>query len=367
MTATLRVVLDQLTTPTDANLAMAESELARALVETAPRGCVVSAIVPANHADEAERLIPGLKDVAQSTLARRELTAAWQLGVAPRLGGGLIHAASLAAPLVKHDRVHNHDQTVVTLWDLTPWLGGEGMSKPALMWHRAMLKRAERHADAVIVPTHTMAEQLRELSRLGSRVRVISGAAPEGFAVPTDAVGRRRTLELPEEHILVAPGSPAELRTAFAAVVDAGIELPVVVLDQAEGREPAVVDIAVSAGLVASRVHVRSMLDVADRAAALASARAMVAPSSASAFPWRVLEALRLGVPVVAAASEVHKEVLFDGGLVAEDENAFGESLAQVMGSDASHRRFAVMAADRGRGFSWRVAAESVWALHAEL
>ena len=47
MTAILRLVLDQVVSPVDPDLAVASRELARALVATAPTGCGASAIVPA--------------------------------------------------------------------------------------------------------------------------------------------------------------------------------------------------------------------------------------------------------------------------------------------------------------------------------
>ncbi|MDF2917440.1 MAG: hypothetical protein K0S70_1657, partial [Microbacterium sp.] len=72
-------------------------------------------------------------------------------------------------------------------------------------------------------------------------------------------------------------------------------------------------------------------LDAADRAAVLDAAVLLIALSDGSGFPWRAVEAMVLGVPVVACDSPVHHEVL------------------------------------RGRAFSWRDHAERVWALHAEL
>ena len=47
MTATLRVMLDQLVAPTEPDLAEATRELARALVIGAPAGCEVEGIAPA--------------------------------------------------------------------------------------------------------------------------------------------------------------------------------------------------------------------------------------------------------------------------------------------------------------------------------
>ncbi|RZI94323.1 MAG: glycosyl transferase, partial [Microbacterium sp.] len=102
MTATLRIVLDHGTSAADSDLATAALELARGLVATAPTDCVVEAIVPSGD-DDPVQAVPGLASVERLALPRRELLAAWQLGVPTGVGGGLIHAPSLAAPLTRHD------------------------------------------------------------------------------------------------------------------------------------------------------------------------------------------------------------------------------------------------------------------------
>ena len=375
MAATLRVVLDQLVAPTEPVLAEASRELARALVAGAPSGCVVEAVAPAGGDDAAFAQVPGLAGVRRAALTRRELAAALPLGVATGLGAGMIHSPSLFAPLVRHDRVHNHDQTVVTVWDLRPWEAPGELPRAVAAWHKAMLKRAVKHADAVVVPTHAQAERLLEIAPLGDRIRVIAGASPLDFAVPSDEVGRRRVLDLPEGFLLLAgePLASDGLDAGFAAVAASGLDLPVVVMDVDEGDEPAVVELASAAGVPERRVHVRGALDAADRAAVFGGAVAFVAPSRRAAFPWRVVDALRLGVPVVAADSAVHREVVFDGGVLSEGTDAaslgaaMGEALAAALGSTTAAERMGVLAGDRGRAFSWHEAADKVWTLHAEL
>ncbi|KAA9111250.1 glycosyltransferase [Microbacterium rhizomatis] len=372
MTATLRVVLDQLAAPTDSNLATATRELTRALIRAAPRGCEVAGIIPAipqDGRDAVAQALPGLADLHSMALARRELAGTWQLGVAPGVGGGMIHSPSLFAPLVRHDRVHDNDQTVVTVWDLRPWEAPEELPRTTVSWHRAMLKRAAKHADAVVVPTHAMAERLAGLGRLGDRIRVISGAAPADFAVPRDEIGRRRELGLPEGFVLLSGGAAVSdaLADGFAAVAAAGLDMPVVVVDAPEGEEPAITEIASAAGIPERLVHVRGALSATDRAAVLGSAVALVASSRRTAFPWRIVEALALGVPVIASDSPVHTDVVLDGGVLAADVTALGEGLARALGSAAEVERMSVLAADRGRAFSWRDAADRVWQLHADL
>ncbi|MFE5409129.1 glycosyltransferase [Microbacterium sp. NPDC056569] len=375
MVATLRVVLDQLVAPSEPELAEASRELARALVLGAPPGCEVEAIAPAGGPEDALAGVPGLAGVRRTALPRRELSAALQLGVGTGIGGGMIHSPSLFAPLVRHDRVHDHDQTVITVWDLRPWESPAELPRAVVAWQKAMLKRAVKHADAVVVPTHSLAARLVEIAPLGDRIRVIAGASPLGFSVPTDEVGRRRELGVPEGYVLLAGGPLGSegLDAGLAAVAASGVELPVVVIDVEEGHEPAVADLASAAGLPERALHVRGVLEAADRAAVFGAAVAFVAPSRRAAFPWRVVDALTLGVPVVAASSAVHDEVVFDGGVLvpasgaAELSEGLGAALASGVGSTAAAERLGVLAGDRGRAFSWREAADKVWMLHAEL
>lgn len=364
MTVALRVVLDQLVAPTSPPLAEASRELARALVATAPSGCVVEGLVPSpglSETDAAE-----LADVQRLGLARRELAASWQMGIVPGAGKGMIHSPTLLAPLVRHDRVNETHQIVATLWDLRAWEAPDTLSRAEVIWHKAMLKRAEKHADAVVVPTHAMASRLGELGRFGRRVRVIGGGAPTGFRVPNDHVGRLRALDLPPTFVVTVGGRADSdgLADAFRAVVEAGETSDVVVLDCPEGDEPAVVEIASAAGLPSRRVHVRGALETWDRAAVLGAASVLIAPSARSDWPWRVVEALALGAPIVAVDSPVHREVLVDAGLLVAPD-AMGEAVARAVGEASARLR--VLSTDRAQAFSWREAAERVWALHADL
>ncbi|MCK2036309.1 glycosyltransferase [Microbacterium sp. SSW1-49] len=357
MGARLRVVLDQLVHIVDPDHAAAAIDLTAGLVATAPSGCSVDAIVPAG----AEVDIPGIGDVRTLPLSRRELVASWQLGFTPGVGGGLIHAPSMMAPLVRHDRVHDNDQTTLTLWDLCAWDSPDVLSKTSVAWQRGMLRRALKHADAVVVPSHAIARRLSELTKLGDRIRVIAGAAPRGFATPGDARERRAALSLPERY-LVLTGSAATLAEGFRGAVAADVDA--VVVDAAEGAEPQLAEIASAAGLPERRAHIRGTLGAADRAAVLAGADVFVATNPVAAWPWRAVEALSAGVPVVAVDSGTHHDVIADGGrLVGATELA--DAIADAAGS--AGERLRVLAADRSRAFSWASSAERVWGLHADL
>lgn len=357
MSVQLRIVLDQLAHVTDRDQADAALALTGGLIDTAPRGCVVSAIVPAG----AQVDVPGLHGVRSLPLARRELLASWQLGIAPGVGGGLIHAPSLSAPLVRHDRMNDNDQTTVTIWDLRAWEAPELLPRAAVVWQKGMLRRAVRHADAVVTPSHAMAERLGEVAPFGDRIRVIAGAPPLAFAAPSDAAQRRDALSLPASYALVT-GEGESFAHGFRAAADC--DRDAVVIGAAEGAEPALADLAAANGLPEHRAHIRGALDAGDRAAVLHGAGALVATATSSSWPWRVVEAMALGVPIVAVASGVHRDVIADGGGIVETEE-LSDALIDALGE--GERRQRVLAADRARAFSWQSAAERVWALHADL
>lgn len=357
MGARLRVVLDQLVHAVDHDQAAAAVDLTRGLVMTAPSGCAVEAIVPAG----SDVPIDGVVDVRRMGLARRELAASWQLGLVGGVGGGLIHSATLMAPLVRHDRVHDNDQTTVTLWGLQAWEAPEAMSRSAVAWNKAMMRRAVRHADAVVVPSHAMAERLGHIAKLGERIRVIAGAAPHEFVIPFDAVARREALSLPERYVVLT-GSPSSLAEGFRGAVAAGAHA--VVLDAPDGAEPRLAEIASAAGLPEQHAHIRGFLSADDRAAVFAGAAALAATDAVSAWPWRVVEAMTLGVPVVAVDGGVHRDVIVDGGMLVP-AGEVAEAVADAAGERS--RRLGVLGADRARAFSWVSSAERVWGLHAEL
>lgn len=367
MTVTLRVVLDQLVAPTSRDLAEASASLTQALVDTAPRGCDVAAIVPSpGLPDDAG--VTGLSAETRLSMRRRELAASWQLGVAPGIGRGLIHSPTPLAPLVRHDRVNETHQIVVTLWDLRAWETPDELPRAEVLASRALLSRVAKHADAVVVPSHAMAERLAEVAKakLVAKIRVIGGAPVTGFRVPSDAVGRLRALDLPSSFLALSGGAADSdgLAAAFAGIAAAGWQDDVVVIDVPEGEEPAVIELASAGGLPEARVHARGDLDPWDRAAVLSHAAVFLASSTRTDWPWRAVDALAVEVPIVALDTTVHREVLGDAAVFAAADD-LGPAVERALGEDAARLR--VLAGDRAKGFAWSAAADRVWALHAEL
>ncbi|MCU1422428.1 MAG: mannosyltransferase [Microbacteriaceae bacterium] len=380
MTTNLRVIVDQIVAPIPGGIGRYTEELTRELIHTAPPGCAVSAVVsssPETDYAKIDTLLPGLVDVFKSTLARRELELAWQHGFTRLPGTGMVHATGLFAPLARHDRINNRgEQTVVTIHDTIPWRVPDALSSRRLGWYRAMAKRAQKYADAVVVPTHTVAAQLGEFLDFGDRVRVIGGAVGSGLVLGADADERAARLELPDRYLLsVGTLQPYK---GIAALIEALArpelrDVPLLIAGPEGWKGVDVEAVASEAGLAPGRVRSLGYLDDADLAVALDRATVFVFPSLAEGFGLPVVEAFHFGTPVVHSDDPAVLEVSAGAGLAVEREDAAGyparlaEAIARVLGDREFAARMGVEGQDRARSFSWKDSAERVWQLHADL
>ncbi|GAA1943215.1 glycosyltransferase [Agromyces allii] len=379
MPITLRMIVDQVVAPVPGPLGRYTQALTSALITSAPSGCEVEGIVsssPPTEYEFVEAAFPGIARLYKTSLARRELTAAWQLGLTTSPGGGMIHAPSLFAPLRRHDRSVSGDQVVVTVQDLAAWTHPDSLTSASVAWHRAMLKRALKHADAVVVPTHALAERLAGIADFGERVRVIGTAPRTGLSVEaTEAALRRTRLGLPSEY-LVAAGT-LEPRTGLVDLLDAlgrpGVpQIPLVVLGPDSWGEVHLASVAEESGVDPRRVQALQVDDAVDLAAVLSGATAVVAPSHEDGAATDLIEAFAMGIPVIHSDTSTHLEVAAEAGLsVTVGSGGYADRLAAAVTSVVEHPsladRLAVTSGDRSRAFSWRDSAERIWQLHADL
>ncbi|WP_236720114.1 glycosyltransferase family 4 protein [Rathayibacter sp. VKM Ac-2630] len=378
MSTVLRVVVDQMLARVPGGIGRYTQELTRELIATAPRGCEVEAVVSAHPPEKEEELrqrLPGLARIHRLHLGRRELSRAWQYGIGIPAGGGMIHAPSLFAPLRSHES-RDGEQIAVTIHDTVPWTHPETLTPHGAKWHRAMAKRARKHADAVVVPTHAVAQQLSEVLDFGDRLRVIGGAVGSGLVLPDDAEERAVALGLPAEYVLsVGTLEPRKgLVSLIAAFGGASAPaIPLLIVGPTGWGELDIAAVADEQGLDEHRVRALGVLSDADLAVVLDRATLFVYPSIAEGFGLPVLEAMHFGVPVVHSDDPALLEVAADAGVAVErgDAKDYPDRLALAMSSvladTALRARLSVAGRDRARAFSWRDSAERVWALHAEI
>lgn len=380
---TLRVVVDELVGDTSGGSRRYTEELTRQLIATAPPGCDVVGYVssvPDDTLESAQRLLPGISEIVRLPLQRRELTVAWQSGLA--IGGirGMVHAPTLLAPLRKHDRLNEGDQLAVTIHDALAWTHPESLGTANALWQKAMAKRARKHADAIVVPTHAVADQLAEFLDLGDRIRVIGGAPATTLRLPPDAAERAERLGLPDRYIFTV-GTIAP-RKGIAPLIRAvarpeAESMPLLIAGPDRFGEGSATGVAAAAGLPEGRVRALDRLDDADLAVVFDRATLFVYPSVAEGFGLPIVEAFKFGLPVIHSDDPALVEVAAGASLVIErpgaedDEEAYAERLAgaigRALGDDELRSRLGVLAVDRARAFSWRDSAERVWQLHADL
>jgi glycosyltransferase involved in cell wall biosynthesis len=379
---TLRVIVDQLVSPVPGGLGRYTEELTRSLISTAPTDCVVEGVVSATSAENYDRIteaLPGLAGLHKMALARRELTAAWQLGVATSAGRGLVHAPGLFAPLHRHDRVRDETQVAVTVHDVLAWTHPESLTPTTVARTKLMMKRARKHADAIVVPSHALADQLGEIMDFGDRVRVIGGAVSSGLRLPTNsaaAEGLATGLGLPDEYILTA--GTLEPRRAVTAVIDAlarpgASDLPLLVIGPDSWGELTLASVADEAGLAPGRV--RALPELTDQELALVISRAsvFVYPSLEEGFGLPIIQAFTFGTPVIHSDAPALVEAGGDAGFTVERDDPagyperLGAAIDRVLGDTELADRLRIFGSDRAKAFSWRDTAERVWQLHADL
>jgi glycosyltransferase involved in cell wall biosynthesis len=378
--STLRVIIDQIVAPVPGGVGRYTEELTRALIATAPSDTHVAGIVAASPgADDAliSRLLPGLHDLHRTVLSRRALSAAWQHGIVGRLAEGMVHAPSLQAPLHRHQLTGpSGGQIAVTIHDAVPWTHPETLSSRGVSWHRALAKRAERFADAIVVPTHAVAHELSGILDLGDRVRVIGGAVGTGLRLPEDDAARAAQLALPERYVLsVGTLEPRKGLEALLTAMSRGVptDVQLLIVGPAGWGGVDVAAVARGLGLTERRVRTMGKVSDVDLAVLYDRAAAFVMPSLAEGFGLPVVEAFSFGTPVVHSDAPSLAEVAAGAGFQVALADAAGypdrlaEAIRAVLEDRGLAERLHASGRKRALDFSWHESAEKVWRLHADL
>ncbi|GAA4165640.1 glycosyltransferase family 1 protein [Gryllotalpicola daejeonensis] len=385
---TLRVIADDAVARTSAQqssrpringLTRYASELTRALIDTAPPECDVELIVsrrPRAELDEFGRQFPGAAGTTPVSMPHGALASAWANGVRVAAGTGILHAPSLFAPLVRGDQ-HVARQLVVTVHDTIAWTHPNSLEPGVAAWTRRMARRAAKHADAIVVPSHAVAAELAEHIDVGERIRVIPGATSASIVLPADPEVRASWLKLPERFVL-ASGS-MDPRSGIDALIEAAAlpefqDVPVLIIGEDAWRGRRITEAAMLAGLPEGRVRPLGAVSDSDLALLLKRAEAFVAPSYAEGFGLMALEALAFGTPLVHSDAPALVELASGAGYPVVRYNAgssYAQRLATAVGSvlagNADAEALATLGRDRAKAFSWRDSGARVWQLHAEL
>jgi glycosyltransferase involved in cell wall biosynthesis len=114
---------------------------------------------------------------------------------------------------------------------------------------------------------------------------------------------------------------------------------------------------------LAGRVRHIGYVDPSDRRALYDGARLLVQPSFDEGFGLPVLEAMTVGIPVVAANRGALPEVLGDAGPLVDPEDivALGAAMLRMLDDDAFAGACAAKGVVRAREFRWERTAQQVY------
>ncbi|MCU1692813.1 MAG: glycosyl transferase group 1 [Frankiales bacterium] len=343
----LSVLLEQCLAPVPGGTGRYSREVAAALARARPgqvRG------VTAFHRETTSARVPGVTGPRRLPLPRRALVAAWERGLGPSVPGDVVLAPTPLAP------PRRRRPLLVVVHDAVPWTHPSTLTPRGVAWHRRAVERAARDADLVVVPTHAVAEALREHVRV-DRLQVVGEGAD--LVLPPDADARASRLGLPERYLLTV--ATLEPRKGLDVLVPAlrAVDLPLLCVGQPGWGGLDLPGLAAEHG-VADRVRVLGRVPDADLAVLVARATALVVPSRAEGFGLPLLEAMSLGTPVLTSDAPALVEV--GGGAAAVTPlDALPEALAALLADEVGLARLREAGPVRAAAYSWDRAAATLW------
>jgi glycosyltransferase involved in cell wall biosynthesis len=232
----------------------------------------------------------------------------------------------------------------------------------------ALAPAAVRGADHVLVnSSHTGGEVTRRLGVPPERITVCTPGAP-GWP--------RRTSEPTAGYLLffgtLEPRKNVGLLLdAYERLVSRGTPLPMLVLAGSTPPEAEPLLGRVGRAPLAGRVDVRGYIAPEDRQALYAGALALVMPSHTEGFGIPALEAMTVGVPVIAADRGALPEVVGRAGVLFDpgDAAALTRAIETLVESRAERDRMREAGWQQAEHFSWTRSAErarAAWALAVE-
>jgi len=295
---------------------------------------------------ELEAAYPALS--LKAVVATGRPVYAWEQFVLPRvlrrLGADLFHAPGNALPL------EPPSPTVLTLHDTMMFERRfhTFAANRYYVYQSWVLKRAARRCAAIITVSRTSAGDIaRRLGpRAAARVTVIEEAVDPVFfekRTPAELAAFRERLGLPARYMLhlgaAFPRKNTRLTVEAFGRVAADAAVPDLVIGGVAGNDEATVRGWASEAGVAARVRVRPYLPRDDHALLVAAAEMLLYPSAYEGFGLPALEAMAVGVPVVAARRGALPETCGDAAFYVEPEVDELAAVMRFLATDEGERR----------------------------
>lgn len=317
--------------------------------------------------DLAAALPAGVRG-ATRPLPARWVRRRWHHADSPRIERwtgpvDVVHATNYVAPPARVP-------VLVSVYDLTVLRFPE-LCTPDTLEYPALLRRALDRGATLHAPSAAIAAELvDDLGAPADRVVTVPLGLPEvGGGIP-----RRGHRVAGAERYVLALGTVEPRKNlpmlvdAFDRIADAHPELHIVHAG-GDGWDSGAFDAAVTRSPHHARIRRLGYVDAATRADLLAGASVFAYPSRYEGFGFPPLEAMAVGVPVVATAVGSLPEVLGDAAhLVPDDDAAALASALDALLTDDTARaaRIAAGHAQAAR-YSWAATADALAALYRDL
>lgn len=358
-------LLEQCLAPVPGGTGRYTKEIAAALAAVDRERTVIG--WTAAHRDLAPARIRGVRGPKTLPLPRRGLIAAWDIGVGPSpRGADLVHAPTMLVP------PRRRKPLVVTIHDAVPWTHPETLTPRGAAWHRRVGERVATQADAIVVPSQAVVDQLVEFIDIGAKTSVIGLGVSRDLDPPADADARAARLDLPKTYLLsVATLEPRKgLDVLLAALANPSApKVPLLVVGQPGWGGIDLAKEASRLGLPADRVRVMGRLSDADLAVTFARAGVLVAPSRSEGFGIPVLEAMAAGTPVIHSDAPALVEVAGGAGVVVPvgESRLLAEAIRGVIDDHGTQQRLRSLGLRRASDFSWEKSARALWQLYDDV
>jgi glycosyltransferase involved in cell wall biosynthesis len=319
--------------------------------------------------------LPAGVTAPQRPMPARPLHAVWTHAAVPPLEWfigpvDVVHGTNFVVPPTRRAGA------VVSVHDLTPFHHPELANRATLAFpgliRRAVRRGAWVHTDSAFVA----AEVVEAVGADPSRVRVVHPGVPPLSPLDAHEAG------LLVDHLLPAGTTrfvlslgTAEPRKdlpglvrAFDAVASRHGDIALVLAGPPGWGEDALVTSIATAG-AAARIVQAGWVAADVRAALLARATVLAYPSLYEGFGFPPLEAMSLGVPVVATRAGSLPEVLGDGALLVDvgDHEGLAGALEQVLEDDAVRRRLVDAGTARAATYSWERCGDGLEQLYRDV
>ncbi len=272
-------------------------------------------------------------------------------------------------------RVRPDTTLVLIVHDLSYFREPRFFSPWMRLWHRAvdfprLIARADRIA---VCSAHTKRDLMELFAVPAAKIGIVRPSVDPTLFVPPAAAARdavRAKHGIPRDYAFVFSDGPRKnLAVALAGIAASHTNLAVVV---AGPEDPAAVAAVArhayrQAGVagMSNRVHALGYCAEGERTALLSGARMLIYPSFYEGFGLPPLEAMALGVPVVAAHGSALGETIGDAAVLVDPQDAASVSCAveRVLAEPAATAARVVRGRERAAAFRPEKAVKDLLAL----